>query len=111
MILSKEQEQSKLKYLNTLETYLRTKTDYTNIAAPTSVGINEGNILSSVAKITNLSIERQNLEYTTKEGSSLFDDLDRRINSEKNVLLETINSTKHTIGVQLNTYRWYDSKV
>jgi hypothetical protein len=101
--LQKEAENSKLNYLNSLEQYLRTKTDYTNIAAPTSVGITEGNILSSVPKITNLAIERQNLSYTTKEGSVLFDELDRRIDSEKSVLLETIDATKQTIGIQLNT--------
>ena len=35
-------EESKLDYLNNLEIYLNTKTDYTKIAAPTSVGIEEG---------------------------------------------------------------------
>ncbi len=35
----KEEEEMKLNYLNFLENYLRTKTDYTKIAAPTSVGI------------------------------------------------------------------------
>ena len=99
--LEKEGEQTKLNYLNALETYLQTKTNYTNIAAPTSVGIIEGNILSSVAKITSLAIERQNLEYTTREGSSLFKDLDRQIDAEKNVLLETIDATKNTIRSQI----------
>lgn len=99
----KEEGRSKLDYLNSLESYLSTKTDFTNIAAPTSVGITEVNILSSVSKITALSIERQSLEYTTKEGTPTFNDLDRRINAEKNVLLETIKSTKNTIGLQLNT--------
>ena len=52
------------------------------IAAPTSVGIEESNILSSVGKITNLAIQRQNLEYTAKEGNVLFKDLDRQIDAE-----------------------------
>lgn len=95
--------QSKLNYLNSLETYLNTKTDYTMIAAPTSVGIEESNILSSVGKITNLAIQRQNLEYTAKEGNVLFKDLDRQIDAEKNVLLETLQSTKSTINIQLNS--------
>src|SRR5690606_34075563 len=90
-------------YLISLENYLRTKTDYTNIAAPTSVGIMEGNILASVSKITALAIERQNLEYTVKEGNILFKDIDRQLDSEKNVLLETIDATKNTLRSQLNT--------
>src|SRR5690606_6547986 len=100
--LSREEEQSKLNYLNSLETYLRTKTDYTKIAAPTSVGISEGNILTSVAKITALAIERQSLEYSVKEGNLLFKDIDRQIDAEKNVLLETISTTKRTISSNLN---------
>ncbi|HRV54744.1 MAG TPA: GNVR domain-containing protein, partial [Mangrovimonas sp.] len=99
----KEQENIKLNYLDALETYLRTKTDYTKIAAPSSVGIAETNILNSVSKITALAIERQNLEYTTKEGNVLFKDLDRQIDAEKNVLLETIKSTKEIINVSLST--------
>ena len=87
---NKEGELTKINYLNSLENYLQTKTDYTNIAAPTSVGISEGNVLASVGKITALAIERQNLEYSTKEGSNLLLELDRRIEAEKQVLLETI---------------------
>ena len=101
--VAKEAETSKLAYLDNLENYLQTKTNYTEIAAPTSVGIEERNILSSVSKISTLAAERQNLEYTTKEGSGLFKDIDRRIDAEKNVLLETIKATKKTIGIQLNT--------
>ncbi len=96
-------EQSKLNYLNTLENYLRTKNDYTQIAAPSSVGIEEVNILSGVSKIIALSSERRNLEYSTKEGSILFDEIDRRIDTEKSILLEAIDVTKQTIGIQLNT--------
>jgi len=96
----KEAESAKLKYLNSLEDYLRTKTDYTKIAVPSSVGLQEGNIVSSVSTITGLAIERQSIEYTTKEGSMLFKELDRRIDAEKNVLLETISATKCTINQQ-----------
>ncbi|MCB0445721.1 MAG: sugar transporter, partial [Gelidibacter sp.] len=101
--VSKEAEQTKLNYLNALENYLRTKTDYTKIAAPTSVGIEEANIVSGVSKITALAIERQNLEYTTKEGSILFKDIDKQIDAEKNVLLETLDATKNITRIQMNT--------
>src|SRR5690606_10589156 len=99
----KEAEQTKLNYLDALETYLRTKTDYTGIAAPSSVGIQESNIMSSVSKITALAIERQSLEYTTRENSDIFKDIDRRIDAEKNVLLETIAATKTSIRALMNT--------
>src|SRR5690606_1059394 len=75
----KEAETMKLNYLDALETYLRTKTDYTRIAAPSSVGIQESNIMNSVSKITALAIERQSMEYSMREDSDVFKDIDRRI--------------------------------
>ena len=99
----KEEEDTKLNYINSLENYLSTKNNYVNIAAPTTVGINEGNIVNSVKKIIELSVERQNLEYTTKEGSVLFKKIDSEIDSEKNVLLETIDATRNTIRFQLRS--------
>ncbi|MBT8325484.1 MAG: polysaccharide biosynthesis tyrosine autokinase, partial [Winogradskyella sp.] len=96
-------EQLKLDYLYNLETYLRTKTDYTQIAAPSSVGIEEGNILASVSKITSLAIERQNLQNSIREGSILLQEIDSKINAEKNVLLETIKITQNIIRSQLTS--------
>lgn len=100
--LKEEDNQSKLQYLDILEDYLKNKTDYTKIAAPTSVGIEEVNIATSVSKITALAIQRQELEQLVQEGSSSLQDLDSSIDAEKNVLLETITSTKKTINIQLN---------
>ncbi|NMH86366.1 exopolysaccharide transport family protein [Flavivirga algicola] len=99
--VNKETIQSKLRYLNFLENYLRTRTNYTNIAAPTSVGIDERNIIASVGKITSLAIERQELEQLVQEGSTSLKELDARINAEKNVLLEILDSTKETIQIEL----------
>ncbi len=99
----KQQEETnvKLNYLNSLETYLKTRRDYSGIAAPTSVGITEVNIIGGVTRILALSTERKTREYTTREESSIFQNIDRQIDAEKNVLLETIASTKNTLGTQL----------
>ena len=96
------ESQSKLDYLSSLENYLSTKTNYADISAPSAVGIDDGNIISSVERITSLSIHRQTLEYTTREGSGLFKDIDRKISAEKNVLLELISSTRKTIQFNLS---------
>jgi tyrosine-protein kinase Etk/Wzc len=101
--LQYEEEKLKLEYLNSLEDYLNNKTDYTKIAAPSSVGIMEPNITSSVSKITELAIQRQNLEYTTQPENILFKDVDRQIDAEKNVLLETLKATRNTINIQLSS--------
>lgn len=102
---SEEIEQSKLSYLNSLEDYLLTQTDYTKIVAPSSVGVEIGSVNAIIGNIIQLAIERQNLEYTTQPGNVLFNDIDRRIESEKNVLLETIKSTKRVVNSQINTLR------
>ncbi|WP_298533177.1 exopolysaccharide transport family protein [uncultured Algibacter sp.] len=93
----------KLNYLNSLETYLKTEQDYSGIAAPTSVGITEVNILNGVSAIIVLSTERRSKEFTTREESSVFENIDRQIEAEKNVLLATIQSTKNTLETQLET--------
>ena len=100
--LREEDSRSKLQYLDVLAEYLRTKTDYTKIAAPSSVGIDEENIMTSVGKITTLAIQRQELEQLVKEGSSSLQELDSKIDAEKNVLLETISVTNKTIQAQLD---------
>ncbi|OIQ30646.1 MAG: sugar transporter [Bacteroidetes bacterium MedPE-SWsnd-G2] len=99
-----EQAKLNIEYLDDLEEYLNTKTDYSNIAAPTSLGMIESNIQAIIGRITALSVERQNLEYTTKEGSALFKDLDRRITAEKNVLLETVDATRISLTRQLTGF-------
>ncbi len=96
---------NKIAYLNSLQTYLETKTDYTQIAAPSSVGIEEANIVGSVQRIMDLSIARQKLEYTTRETSEQFKNIDRQIDAEKNVLLETLNQTKKIFSDQLNSLK------
>ena len=44
-------------------------------------------------RIIDLSITRQKLEYTTRETSEQFKNIDRQIDAVKNVLLETLNQT------------------
>ncbi|GGZ81103.1 GumC family protein [Algibacter mikhailovii] len=98
-----EEIRMKLNYLNSLEVYLKTESDYSGIAAPTSVGIEEGNIITSVSRIITLSTERKTREYTTREESSIFKNIDRQIEAEKNVLMATITSTKSTLRSQLES--------
>ena len=110
-----EADDLKLTYLNALEGYLNNKTDYSEIAAPSSVGLEEGGISSGVTNITALAIERKNLEYTTQASSPLFLDIDRKIEAEKKVLLETLKTTRALIQVNSNRIRKsiaiYESKL
>ena len=98
---SREVERTKINYLNNLESYLQNKTDYTNIAAPTSVGIEETGLLTSIGKLTTLAIERENQSKTAREGSILLRRLDAQIDAEKNVVFELINAARRGVNSQL----------
>ena len=68
-----------------------------------------------MTNITALAIERKNLEYTTQASSPLFLDIDRKIETEKKVLLETLKTTRALIQVNSNRIRKsiavYESKL
>ncbi|RMB57445.1 polysaccharide biosynthesis tyrosine autokinase [Dokdonia sinensis] len=97
----KDQLSNQLIYNKQLEDYLRTRTDYSNVPAPSVSLINEGSISAGVSNIVQLALQRSNLAYTAKEGNPAFRDLDRRIDAEKEVLFENINSSKAIINAQI----------
>ncbi|TVZ53379.1 exopolysaccharide transport family protein [Dokdonia sp. Hel_I_53] len=99
----KDELARQLVYYKQLENYLTTRTDYTNVPAPSVTLINEGSITNGVSSIVQLALQRSNLSYTAKEGNPAFRDLDRRINAEKEVLFENIRSSKEQINYQIAT--------
>ncbi|MDX1721032.1 MAG: GNVR domain-containing protein, partial [Salegentibacter mishustinae] len=92
--LRKEDIRRQLSYYETLRNYLETRNDYSNVPAPSVAGISEGSIASGVSRIIALAEERSNYQYSLKENSPVFDDIDRQINSVKSILLENISSSK-----------------
>ena len=99
----KKSLEDQLTYYDRLENYLRTRTDYTDVPAPSVEGIKEGSIGIGVAKIVSLSVERSNLRYSAKENNPIFAELDRNIDAEKAVLLENIRSSKSILQDQANS--------
>ena len=101
-----QQVEQQLQYYRNLEDYLRTRNDYSsNIPAPSLTGIGEGSISQQVSSIIALSEQRKRLAYSAKPENPVFDDLDRRINSIKTILLENISSSKQILNSQLNDVR------
>src|SRR5690606_29633603 len=68
----KEGIQRQLDYFGILEDYLRTRTDYSNVPAPSVAGINEGSIVSGIGRIISLAEERKKYEFTLQESSPIF---------------------------------------
>jgi capsular exopolysaccharide synthesis family protein len=101
-----QQVEQQLQYYLNLENYLRTRTDYSaDIPAPSLTGIGEGSISQQVSSIIALSEQRKRLAYSAKPENPVFNDLDRRINSIKTILLENISSSKQILNTQLNDIR------
>ncbi len=98
----KQQIEQQMQYYANLDTYLRTRKDYsTDIPVPSLTGIGEGSISQQVSSIIALSEERSRLTYTAKPGNPVFEDIDRRINSVKTILLENISSSQQILNGQL----------
>ena len=85
--LRKEAANRELNYYNTLQDYLVNRSDYKNVPAPSVAGISEASVVSGVGKIVALAEERNKLQYSFKEGAPVFNDIDRKINAVKSVLL------------------------
>ena len=92
-----------MSYYDILERYLSNRTDYSNVPAPSVAGINESSIASSVARITQLAVDRSGLVALVDEGNSVLAQLDAQIDAEKKVLLENITSSKSLINREIQT--------
>ncbi|WP_213520213.1 polysaccharide biosynthesis tyrosine autokinase [Nonlabens sp.] len=93
--------QNKINYYNNLKAYLKNKTDYTVIQAPSVVGIEEGSISSAVARLINLSEERKKREFAMRADAPVFREIDRDINAIKEVIYENIKSSNSLLKKEL----------
>ena len=102
----KQNLEQRLQYYQDLESYLRTREDYsTDIPAPSITGIGEGSVTQSISSIIELAEERKRLAYSAKPNNPAFKDLDRRINAIKSVLFENMASSQQIINRQLRDVR------
>ena len=104
-----------IEYLQTLDQYLRTRTDYNSVPAPSVAGITEGSIVGFVTKIISLAEERSRYQYAYKENNPIFADIDRQIDATKSVLFENINSSQSLLNSELgrvtNELAGYEAKI
>ncbi|WP_347372883.1 polysaccharide biosynthesis tyrosine autokinase [Aequorivita sp. Q41] len=101
--LRKEEAIREMNYYTTLQEYLLNRSDYRDVPAPSVAGIAEESIVAGVGKIITLAEERNKLQYSFKEDAPIFNDLDRKIDAVKNVLLENIRSSKSLKSQELSS--------
>lgn len=94
--------QNKLNYYDNLKSYLKNKTDYTTIQAPSVVGIDEGSISGAVGRLIALSEERKKREFAMRADAPVFQQIDRDINAVKDVIYENITSSTDLLNRELN---------
>ncbi|MFK7030579.1 polysaccharide biosynthesis tyrosine autokinase [Flavobacterium oreochromis] len=98
--VEKELLNRKYAYYNSLKSYLIKNSDFSKLPAPSVAGIDDPNILINVGKLTQLSTERAELSYTLKNDKK-FKDFDAQMEALKVVLLENIESAKHSVNSDL----------
>ncbi len=99
--VEKNTEEIKLAYLNQLESYLNNSTNYSDLPAPASSGLDDPTLVTNVAEIINLSVQRSNLESKIIN-PSLYQEIDGKIDALKSVLLRSVTSgrTKNNIALE-----------
>jgi capsular exopolysaccharide synthesis family protein len=93
--------QNKLNYYDNLKNYLKDKTDYSVIQAPSVVGIEEGSISAAVFRLITLSEERKKREFAMRADAPVFREIDRDINAVKEVIYENIKSSNYLLNQEL----------
>jgi capsular exopolysaccharide synthesis family protein len=83
----------KVSYYNLLDTYLRNK-NFTRISSPSAVGIEEPNIISGVAKLVAMAVQKEQLSQSLRADNPLMQELDGKIAAREQVIKENIRSAK-----------------
>jgi len=88
-------------YYEQLEKYLNNKSNYENLPAPTVVGIEDPTIISNVAKITQLAIQRKKALMNFQENAVPIKKIDLEIESIRQSLLQTVQSALFNLEQEL----------
>lgn len=103
------QLRDRIAYLENLEEYIQTHSDYSKIPAPAIINIEDGSISSMVGELTELSIQQKVLVNEVTENHPSLILLNQQLETTRDVLLENIASLKQAIQVNLsNSYQRYN---
>ena len=90
----------KISFYNFLKSYLEKNTDYSKLPAPAVAGIDDPNVIASVSKLIQMSIERAEKTFAIKN-PKLYNEFDSQMESVKKVLLNNIESSKSALLIDL----------
>ncbi|NAS29813.1 polysaccharide biosynthesis tyrosine autokinase [Flavobacteriaceae bacterium R38] len=88
-------------YLNQLENYLRNSTNYSDLPAPASSGLDDPALIANVAEIVKLSVQRSTVKSQVKN-PLFYEQIDRDINALKDVIFQSIRSAKAKNAIEMD---------
>ncbi len=105
-VLDQNRSQISLKklYYQRLQKYLKNKTNYENLPAPSVVGIDDPTIVEKIAKITQLAIQRKNALAHFQPNSPVIKKLNLEIESLRQSLLQTVQFALQSLDNELKIF-------
>jgi capsular exopolysaccharide synthesis family protein len=92
----------KLKYFDYLINYLKENKDVQQIAAPSSMGINDQLLMNLINKLSDLYAEKADMEINTKKENPYLRGLKRRIQEHKKTVIESVENLIDKSHIKLN---------
>ena len=97
-----------LNVIQGIERYVNSARNSNNV--PSTLGIEDPALNSSITQLAQLQLERQRLIATTPEGSPLFDPIDRQIQTTKALLRESIRNVKSCLLAKKQELQAFNSR-
>jgi capsular exopolysaccharide synthesis family protein len=111
LIKEEAQQIIQAEYYNYLLEYVENKNDYSDLVAPSIVGIQEPQISSIIIKLSELLDQRNTLLFSANESIPTLNLIDLNISNAKKSLLENIRNIKKTFEISQESLSKRISKV
>lgn len=99
--VSKSELTLQMHYYNYLDDYIKSRTEYSDIIAPSVMGVTEPGITSYLSKITDLYAEKVRLQLSSKIVSPKIYELNNEIDGLKKLIVENIRSLKEATELRI----------
>lgn len=98
----KAEVEVKLKYYGYVAESLNNESDFKDIVAPSTFGLDDPLLSSLLIELSRLSQERSGLHYSTKQRNPVTEVIDLKISNNKKALLENVNNILNVSRIALN---------
>jgi uncharacterized protein involved in exopolysaccharide biosynthesis len=100
-----------VQYYEYLLNYLKTNENFTNVMAPSTMGINDQMLTSLISTLVTLSNEKTSLEYSAKENSPALVKVNLQIKANQETVMENVRNLLQTAKMNQTDVNHRVSKV